>query len=84
MQTVQPETNQTPSPKPLPPCPENPPGLGKSLRFTTLFLSTTLCIPKSYIFIFVSKLVTVITKKMMDDSVSLKVVENFTFGGQIL
>ncbi|XP_030257987.1 beta-1,4-galactosyltransferase 2 [Sparus aurata] len=23
----QPETNQTPSPKPLPPCPENPPGL---------------------------------------------------------
>ncbi|XP_075877800.1 beta-1,4-galactosyltransferase 2 [Nelusetta ayraudi] len=27
VQTVQPETNQTPSPKPLPPCPENPPGL---------------------------------------------------------
>ncbi|XP_042353913.1 beta-1,4-galactosyltransferase 2 [Plectropomus leopardus] len=25
--SVQPETNQTPSPKPLPPCPENPPGL---------------------------------------------------------
>ncbi|XP_051257366.1 beta-1,4-galactosyltransferase 2 [Dicentrarchus labrax] len=25
--TVQPETNQTPSPKPLPPCSENPPGL---------------------------------------------------------
>ncbi|XP_040911288.1 beta-1,4-galactosyltransferase 2 [Toxotes jaculatrix] len=27
MPSVQPETNQTPSPKPLPPCPENPPGL---------------------------------------------------------
>ncbi|KAM7379510.1 hypothetical protein PAMP_005056 [Pampus punctatissimus] len=27
MQSTQPETNQTPSPKPLPPCPENPPGL---------------------------------------------------------
>ncbi|KAL7386459.1 hypothetical protein ABVT39_008783 [Epinephelus coioides] len=25
--SAQPETNQTPSPKPLPPCPENPPGL---------------------------------------------------------
>ncbi|KAM9349337.1 beta-1,4-galactosyltransferase 2 [Symphorus nematophorus] len=25
--SVQPETNQTPSPKPLPPCPESPPGL---------------------------------------------------------
>lgn len=25
--SLQPETNQTPSPKPLPPCPENPPGL---------------------------------------------------------
>ncbi|KAJ0011958.1 hypothetical protein NQD34_012933 [Periophthalmus magnuspinnatus] len=25
--STQPETNQTPSPKPLPPCPENPPGL---------------------------------------------------------
>ncbi|XP_026169235.1 beta-1,4-galactosyltransferase 2 [Mastacembelus armatus] len=25
--SMQPETNQTPSPKPLPPCPENPPGL---------------------------------------------------------
>ncbi|XP_078790109.1 beta-1,4-galactosyltransferase 2 isoform X1 [Oryzias latipes] len=25
--TMQPESNQTPSPKPLPPCPENPPGL---------------------------------------------------------
>lgn len=29
--SVQPETNQTPSPKPLPPCPENPPGLGESM-----------------------------------------------------
>ncbi|XP_071348085.1 beta-1,4-galactosyltransferase 2 [Trachinotus anak] len=27
VQSVQPETNQTPSPKPLPPCPENPTGL---------------------------------------------------------
>ncbi|XP_067331237.1 beta-1,4-galactosyltransferase 2 isoform X1 [Channa argus] len=27
MLSLQPETNQTPSPKPLPPCPENPPGL---------------------------------------------------------
>ncbi|XP_062261312.1 beta-1,4-galactosyltransferase 2 [Platichthys flesus] len=27
MPSAQPETNQTPSPKPLPPCPENPPGL---------------------------------------------------------
>ncbi|XP_070701255.1 beta-1,4-galactosyltransferase 2 [Pempheris klunzingeri] len=27
MPSVQPETNQTPSPKPLPPCPEIPPGL---------------------------------------------------------
>ncbi|XP_044074809.1 beta-1,4-galactosyltransferase 2 [Siniperca chuatsi] len=27
MPSVQPETSQTPSPKPLPPCPENPPGL---------------------------------------------------------
>lgn len=25
--SIQPETNQTPSPKPLPPCPESPPGL---------------------------------------------------------
>ncbi|XP_040027250.2 beta-1,4-galactosyltransferase 2 [Gasterosteus aculeatus] len=25
--SAQPETNQTPSPKPLPPCPDNPPGL---------------------------------------------------------
>ncbi|XP_022046857.1 beta-1,4-galactosyltransferase 2 [Acanthochromis polyacanthus] len=25
--SMQPESNQTPSPKPLPPCPENPPGL---------------------------------------------------------
>lgn len=27
--SMQPETNQKPSPKPLPPCPENPPGLGE-------------------------------------------------------
>ncbi|CAL1580291.1 unnamed protein product [Knipowitschia caucasica] len=27
--STQPETNQTPSPKPLPPCPEIPPGLGE-------------------------------------------------------
>ncbi|XP_029687100.1 beta-1,4-galactosyltransferase 2 [Takifugu rubripes] len=27
VQSAQPGTNQTPSPKPLPPCPENPPGL---------------------------------------------------------
>ncbi|XP_060940811.1 beta-1,4-galactosyltransferase 2 [Limanda limanda] len=27
MPSAQPELNQTPSPKPLPPCPENPPGL---------------------------------------------------------
>uniref|UniRef100_A0A1A7YR75 Beta-1,4-galactosyltransferase n=1 Tax=Iconisemion striatum TaxID=60296 RepID=A0A1A7YR75_9TELE len=27
VQSMQPESNQTPSPKPLPPCPENPPGL---------------------------------------------------------
>lgn len=27
--SAQPETNQTPSPKPLPPCPDNPPGLGE-------------------------------------------------------
>ncbi|MED6269112.1 hypothetical protein CHARACLAT_029840 [Characodon lateralis] len=26
--SLQPENNQTPSPKPLSPCPENPPGLG--------------------------------------------------------
>lgn len=29
VQSAQPDTNQTPSPKPLPPCPENPPGLGE-------------------------------------------------------
>lgn len=29
VQSAQPGTNQTPSPKPLPPCPENPPGLGE-------------------------------------------------------
>lgn len=27
--STQPDANQTPSPKPLPPCPENPPGLGE-------------------------------------------------------
>lgn len=29
VQSSQPDTNETPSPKPLPPCPENPPGLGE-------------------------------------------------------
>lgn len=29
VQSTQPDANQTPSPKPLPPCPENPPGLGE-------------------------------------------------------
>lgn len=28
-QSAQPDPNRTPSPRPLPPCPENPPGLGE-------------------------------------------------------